>query len=233
MILAAAALLLQLNAVVPAMPKAASAGTNAVRATVPSASATASSNASSTTLPAAPQPSTSAAPTPVESVSAAAPSGPGTSSGSALGGSTNPQAMMRVVSHAGAIDTQGLSTIRIADPDAPKQTPHFEVESLPSRRAWMALSFAQSGAAAFDAYSTRRALDNGAHEADPMMRPFAGSPGIYAAIQVGPVLLDFAARRMQRSQVGVLRHTWWLPQTVSTGIYLFSGVHNMRVAGRP
>ena len=219
MILATAALFFQFTPALPAMPKAATAGTNAVRATVPTAPVT-----SSAMLPAAPQPSNGAASVSASSSSAA----PGATS-PALGNSTT--AMMRVA-HASAIDTQGLSTIRIPETDAPKPQ-HFEVESLPSRRAWMALSFAQSGAAAFDAYSTRRALNSGAHEVDPMMRPFAGSPGIYAAIQVGPVLLDIAARHMQRSQNRVLRHTWWLPQTVSTGVYLFSGVHNLNVANRP
>jgi hypothetical protein len=103
------------------------------------------------------------------------------------------------------------------------------VESVPSRKRWLALSIAQSSAAAFDAYSTRRAIEIGAHEEDPFMRPFANSSGLYAAIQVAPVVLDFAARHMQHSEVPMIRHTWWLPQTLGTGLYLFSGAHNMQV----
>ena len=64
------------------------------------------------------------------------------------------------------------------------------------------------------------------------MRPFANSSGIYAAIQVCPVALDFTARRMQRSQNNFIRRAWWVPQTVSTGLYLFSGARNLHVANQ-
>jgi hypothetical protein len=89
---------------------------------------------------------------------------------------------------------------------------------------------AEHSAATFDAYSTRLAVSRGANEADPMMQPFAHSPAIYGAIQVGPLVLDYAARRMERSQHGFLRRTWWVPQTAATGLFLFSGAHNMSVA---
>jgi len=97
----------------------------------------------------------------------------------------------------------------------------------------MVLALVQHGAATFDAYSTRQAIEHGAVEADPLMRPFAQSPGIYAAIQVGPVLLDYAARRMQRSNNVLARCMWWVPQSGSTAMFLFSGVHNLHVAGEP
>ena len=70
----------------------------------------------------------------------------------------------------------------------------------------------------------------GAVERDPMMRPFANSPGIYAAIQVGPLVFDYFSRKMQRSESPVIRRMWWLPQTGSTVASLVSGVHNMSVA---
>ena len=87
------------------------------------------------------------------------------------------------------------------------------------RKAWLILSIAEHSAATFDAYSTRVAVSKGATEADPMMRPFAHSPAIYGAIQVGPLVLDYAARRMERSQIGLLRKTWWIPQTAATGSF--------------
>lgn len=122
--------------------------------------------------------------------------------------------------------TQSLSDIRV--PEIQEQKLNFSgVENPSSRDKWLALSIFSSGAAAFDAYSTRRALEGGAREEDPVMRPFASSPALYGVMQVCPVLLDFAARRMQRSEYSVLRHSWWLPQTVGAGIYLFSGAHNM------
>jgi hypothetical protein len=95
------------------------------------------------------------------------------------------------------------------------------------------LAVAEHGAAAFDAYTTRQAISRGAVEEDPTMRPFAHSPAIYAAIQVGPVLFDLLARHMQRSQYDFERRTWWLPQSVSTGVSIFSGVHNLSVVGHP
>ena len=97
----------------------------------------------------------------------------------------------------------------------------------------MILSAVQHGAATFDAFSTRQAIGSGAVERDPLMRPFAGSPAIYAAIQVGPLLLDYAARRMQRSHNDVARKLWWVPQSASTVAFIASGVHNIHVANRP
>jgi hypothetical protein len=130
-------------------------------------------------------------------------------------------------------NSQSLATVRVPsiEPATPKKV--IPVENLPSRRNWLILSIVQHSAATFDAYSTRQAVSSGAVEADPFMRPFAQSPAIYVAIQGAPVVLDYAARRMQRSPNNFLRHTWWLPQSASTGLFLFSGVHNLHVANRP
>jgi hypothetical protein len=132
-----------------------------------------------------------------------------------------------------AQSSQSLSTIRVpATPEA-KPAPVIGVEVIPSRRKWLILSIAQHSAAAFDAYSTRRALANGATERDPFMEPFAGSPALYGAIQAGPLGLDFVARKMQHSETPLLRHTWWLPQTMSTGLFMLAGAHNLHVANQP
>ena len=64
------------------------------------------------------------------------------------------------------------------------------------------------------------------------MRPFANSSSLYAAIEVGPLLLDYAARRMQRSHVGLIRRIWWVPQSVSTAAFLASGAHNFGISTR-
>jgi hypothetical protein len=37
---------------------------------------------------------------------------------------------------------------------------------------------------------------------------------------------------MQRSENSFIRRNWWIPQTASTGMYLFSGIHNMQNANR-
>jgi hypothetical protein len=148
------------------------------------------------------------------------------SSGSSSG-ALNPASL-----HTALQNSPSLAMIRVPESEsAPLRT--ISVESLPSRRQWIALSIAQHAAAAFDAYTTRDAISRGAVEQDPLMRPFANSSGIYAAIQACPVALDFAARHMQRSDKNFIRRTWWVPQTISMGMFLFSGAHNLRVANRP
>ena len=146
------------------------------------------------------------------------------SSGSQLGA-------VRTAALSAANDPQTLSTIHIPESNR-KPLERIGVEAIPSYRRWLVLSITQSSAAGFDAYATRRAISNGAYEADPMMRPFAGSSGIYAAIQVAPLVLDYTAKRMQHSESPFVRHTWWLPQAMGTGLYLFSGAHDLQVASR-
>jgi hypothetical protein len=125
---------------------------------------------------------------------------------------------------------QGISTVRIPDPEPAKPIQITPAETLHPSRAWLALSFVQHSAATFDAYSTRQAIGRGAMESDPIMRPFAHSGALYGAIQVGPVLLDLVARRMQRSENNFFRRMWWMPQSVATAGFLFSGVHNLGVS---
>jgi hypothetical protein len=130
-------------------------------------------------------------------------------------------------------NSQSLATVRVPSVEPGKPSKIIAVEDVHPRRNWLILSIVQHSAATFDAYSTRQAVSSGATEADPLMRPFAQSPAIYAAIQVGPAILDYAARRMQRSSSNFLRRAWWVPQSASTGLFLFSGAHNLQVANRP
>lgn len=212
MVLAIAALLFQFGSAAPAVPAAAA--TAAKSATsgrpVPSASVV--------NLPDAPIPSI-VVPKPL----------PSNASGTELADAAQSGATVRLTALDSARNnTQTLSTIHIPDEDS-KPFQRMSVEQMPSRRSWLVLSIAQSSAATFDAYETRHAIENGAHEVDPFMRPFANSSGIYAAIQVCPLVLDYTARHMQRSENPVIRHTWWLPQALGTGVYLFSGTHDLRV----
>lgn len=98
-------------------------------------------------------------------------------------------------------------------------------------KLWYTLVAAGHGAATFDAWSTRRVIGSGnGRELDPLMRPFAHSTAIYGAIQVGPGLLDYLARRMMRSEKRWVRRLWWLPQVAGTAGSLWSGAHNLRLA---
>jgi len=125
------------------------------------------------------------------------------------------------------------STPVIDLPEAPvagKPIGRIGVERLPSRKSWIALSIVQHSAAVFDAYSTRQAVASGATEQNPLLRPFASSPAIYAATQVGPLALDYVARRMQLSRNSFVRRMWWVPQSTGAAVSICAGVHNMRVA---
>ena len=98
-------------------------------------------------------------------------------------------------------------------------------------RVWMTLVALQHGSAAFDAWSTRQALLSGnGYERDPLAKPFASSAAIYPALQILPVGLDYLSKRMMRSPNAMVRRLWWIPQTVSTAGFLWSGARNMHVA---
>ena len=128
-------------------------------------------------------------------------------------------------------DAQSFSTVRMPQPFS-KENRFRDALAQPSRRQWLALALLQHGAAAFDAYSTRQAVGHGAVEDNPMLRPFAGSPVMYAATQVAPLLFDLMARHMQRSEYPLFRRFWWVPQTASAGLSIFSGFHNLSNAGK-
>jgi hypothetical protein len=103
-------------------------------------------------------------------------------------------------------------------------------ETASERKIWYGLSIASSGAAAFDAWSTRRAISGGyGTEANPMLRPFANSNVLYAATQVSPLVMDYIGRRMMTSRHSLLRRMWWLPQTAGMGMSFAAGVHNVGV----
>jgi hypothetical protein len=123
-----------------------------------------------------------------------------------------------------------LSNATLPEPEPTREHRVTPGISTPARRAWLALAFAEHGAAAFDAYSTRISIGHGNVEDDPLMRPFAHSPAIYLATQVTPILFDYVARRMQRSDYGMLRRVWWVPQSLSTMSSILAGVHNLNVA---
>jgi hypothetical protein len=103
-------------------------------------------------------------------------------------------------------------------------------ETRGQRVAWYGLMAAGHGAAAFDAYSTRRAISgNFGVESNPLLRPFSHSSALYAVTQVSPAVLDYIGKRMMRSENPGLRKLWWLPQAAGSGFSVFAGVHNMGV----
>ena len=121
---------------------------------------------------------------------------------------------------------------------APVQSPALTLTTKPNekgaedrKRVWMTLVALQHGSAAFDAWSTRQSLLSGnGYERDPLMKPFAGSAAIYPALQILPIGLDYLSKRMMRSPNAMVRHLWWVPLTVSTTGFVWSGARNLHVA---
>jgi hypothetical protein len=95
---------------------------------------------------------------------------------------------------------------------------------------WYGLTAAGSAGAAFDAWSTRRAISGGyGQEANPFLRPFANSNALYVATQVSPAVMDFIGKYMMVSEHPLLRKMWWVPQTVGASFSFAAGVHNVGV----
>jgi hypothetical protein len=95
------------------------------------------------------------------------------------------------------------------------------------RKVWYALAAAGHAGAAFDAWSTRRAITAGVGtEGNPLLRPFAHSGVLYAATQASPLLMDYLGKRMMTSQHRWVRKMWWLPQTAGAGMSFAAGAHN-------
>ena len=113
-------------------------------------------------------------------------------------------------------------------PVQPAATESFETPR--KRMIWYGLLAAGHGTAAFDAWSTRRAISGGyGTEGDPLQRPFASSGAIYATTQITPLIMDYVGHRMMRSRSPLLRRFWWVPQTASATVSLGAGIHNYRV----
>jgi hypothetical protein len=103
-------------------------------------------------------------------------------------------------------------------------------ETARQRKIWYGLVAASSGAAAFDAWTTRRAISgNYGVEGDPLLRPFAHSNAIYAATQVSPAIMDYLGHRMLTGQHEWMRKMWWVPQVAGTGFSLGASIHNYRL----
>jgi hypothetical protein len=95
------------------------------------------------------------------------------------------------------------------------------------QKLWYTFMAAGHSAAAFDAYSTRRAISgNYGTEGNPLLRSFSHSNAIYAATQVSPAVMDYVGRRMMTSSHPALRRFWWVPQVAGAGLSFSAGIHN-------
>ena len=105
----------------------------------------------------------------------------------------------------------------------PRETPR-------QRKLWYALTAAGASGAAFDAWSTRRAISGGyGTESNPFLRPFSHSNALYAATQVSPAFMDFIGKRMMVSENGLIRKMWWVPQLAGAGFSFGAAAHNVSI----
>lgn len=105
-----------------------------------------------------------------------------------------------------------------------------QYETSRKRVIWYGLMAAGHGSAAFDAWTTRRAISSGyGVEGDPTQRPFAHSNAIYATTQVSPLLMDYLGHHLMRSRYPLMRRFWWVPQAANASISFGAAVHNYRV----
>ena len=117
-----------------------------------------------------------------------------------------------------------------AQPFLPVRPVTRPVETPRQRKMWYGLMAASHAGAAFDAWSTRRAISSGSgQEANPFLNPFANSNAIYAATQVSPAVMDYIGKRMMTSQNPWIRKLWWLPQVAGASMSFAAGAHNVGV----
>jgi hypothetical protein len=131
-----------------------------------------------------------------------------------------------------SVAAEAVQPPRIALPMQPMKAAYMRPRETRNQRiAWYTLALTGHGAAAFDAYSTRRVLSgNYGMEGNPLLRPFAHSNALYAVTQVSPAVMDLIGKRMMVSQNRWVRRLWWLPQAAGSGFSIGAGVHNMGVA---
>ena len=98
------------------------------------------------------------------------------------------------------------------------------------RVIWYGLAVAGHSGAAFDAWSTKRAVTGGyGQESNPFLRPFANSNAIYVATQVSPAFMDYLGKKMMVSEHRLIRKMWWVPQVAGASFSFYAGAHNVGV----
>jgi hypothetical protein len=127
-------------------------------------------------------------------------------------------------------DSEFASTTNSATGRFASYRPPAELAGRGVPKAWFILGAIEHGAATFDAWTTRRVIASGTgQEMNPMLRPFANSNGLYAAVQVAPLLFDLLARHMLHSSHAWQRKIWWLPQSASAVASFVGGAHNLAI----
>jgi hypothetical protein len=111
-------------------------------------------------------------------------------------------------------------------PDKPAPHGNFFTRPFYDKRVAI-LAEIDAGAATWDDFASRRVIDHGGYERNPLMRPFVHNSGTLAVETVGEMwLAAFVADRMKRSHHTVLSKVWWLPQILNTSAKLYGGINS-------
>ncbi len=105
-------------------------------------------------------------------------------------------------------------------------------ESRPTlpKKTFLSLAALQHSAVAFDTWSTRRLVNVGGHELNPLLKPVANSDAMYPVMQIWPFAIDYLAVRMAKSNKPWMRKMWWVPQTASAASSFIIGARNVSLA---
>jgi hypothetical protein len=147
-----------------------------------------------------------------------------------LPGQTEPTSMSSTGESSSRLDSESMPGNISAYRRASSYRPPVETAGGGVPKMWYILGALEHGGATFDAWTTRRMITSGTgRELNPMLRPFANSGGLYAAVQVAPFLFDLLAKHMLHSSHGWERRIWWLPQSASAAASFASGAHNLAI----
>lgn len=98
------------------------------------------------------------------------------------------------------------------------------------KKTYFTLAVLSHSAVAFDSYSTRRLVNAGGSELNPVLRPLADSNALYAVMQIWPTAMDYLGARMARSRKPWVRKMWWVPQTATAASSFVVGARNVSLA---
>lgn len=117
-------------------------------------------------------------------------------------------------------------------PDKPAPRGNFVTRPFYDKQVRL-LAEVNAGAALLDDVASRKVIESGGYERNPLMRPFVHNSGTIAVESVAEVwLMAFVADRMKHSSHSLLRRTWWLPQTLNISAKVAGGIYNAVLLGQ-
>jgi hypothetical protein len=122
--------------------------------------------------------------------------------------------------------------IKQVSPDKPTPRGNFLTRPFYDKKVRL-LAEINAGAAVWDDVASRKVIESGGYERNPLMRPFVHNSGTIAVESVAEVwLMAFVADRMKHSSHSLLRKTWWLPQTLNISAKFTGGIYNTVLLSR-